>query len=411
MQLVPKDRIRDRHAVVLSGGGGFGAFEVGVLKALVEGRSPATGGKRLDAAIFTGTSVGAFNAAVLASKADMDIHAAVKFLEDIWLNRISGELGENGVLRIRGNPWSLFDLEKLMSNRWEYISEATADAAYLSMTAGKRLADFFASDSSLIDRTMEMLDFSSFISTDPLLKLVGETISLTELNRSRKILKIAATNWLSGELRIFVHDPYTGSYKNGGTGSVRFSKEEPLVERTWPSALLASTAIPGVFPAIPIQGAPYVDGGVVMNTPLRPAVDAGATSVHLVCVNPDASELPINHGLHVFERLMNLAVSATLNDDVEKIRHVNSMIELSTELSFIKGYQQITVHRYSPKIEIGGIASMLDFRRSSVRRRIEIGDMTAKNHDCVKEKCVLLNKGSQVANWEYRGLQNAQATR
>ena len=402
MQSESKLKIRDRHAVVLSGGGSFGAFEVGVLKALANGQSPATGGKRLRASIFTGTSVGAYNAALLAAKADMGMSAAMKNLESIWLKRISGELADNGVLRIRGVPWTLFDLEKLIRKRWEYITEATADAAFLSVTAGKRLAEFFSSDSSLIDRTMEMLDFSSFVSTDPLTKLVGETITLQELNRSRLILKIAATNWVSGNLRIFVHDPYRADRQNSASEMLKFSKEEALTEKTWPSALLASTSIPGVFPAVPIEGAPYVDGGVVMNTPLRPAVDAGATAVHLICINPDASELPVNNGLHIFERLMNLAVSATLNDDVEKIRNVNSMIEVSNELGFIKGYQQITVHRYNPKIELGGIASMLDFRLSSVRRRIEIGEMTAKNHDCAKEKCVLPRNGSRNAPWEKR---------
>src|SRR5690242_15906006 len=127
MQSATRPKIRDRHAVVLAGGGSFGAFEIGVLKALANGQSPATGGKRLNAAIFTGTSVGAYNAAVLASRSQMEMNAAVKNLESIWLNRISGELADNGVLRIRGVPWSLFDLEKLIRKRWEYISEATSD--------------------------------------------------------------------------------------------------------------------------------------------------------------------------------------------------------------------------------------------------------------------------------------------
>lgn len=410
MQSETKHKVRDRHAVVLSGGGSFGAFEIGVLKALVNGHSPAMGGERLNATIFTGTSVGAYNAAFLASKADMDMNAAVKNLESIWLNRIAGELADNGVLRIRGNPWSLFDLEKLLRKRWQYISDATSDAAFLSLAAGKQLAGFFASDSSLVDRTMEMLDFSSFVSTEPLLRLIGETVSLPELKRSKRILKIAATNWLSGNLRIFVHDPFDdrGNHKSKGAEAVKFTKEEPLTGKIWPSALLASTAIPGVFPAIAIEGSPYVDGGVVMNTPLRPAVDAGATTVHLICINPDARELPVNNGLHIFERLMNLAVSATLNDDVEKIRHINSLIEGSTELSLVKGYQQIAVHRYNPKIELERIASMLDFRKSSVRRRIEIGELTAKNHDCVKEKCVLPRRASQGASSEDRGVQKTR---
>jgi NTE family protein len=47
-------------ALVLSGGGAYGAFSVGVIKALFAGRSPSTGYQPLQPGIFTGTSVGAF---------------------------------------------------------------------------------------------------------------------------------------------------------------------------------------------------------------------------------------------------------------------------------------------------------------------------------------------------------------
>jgi NTE family protein len=44
-------------------------------------------------------------------------------------------------------------------------------------------------------------------------------------------------------------------------------------------ALLASTAIPGVFPAVLIDGREHMDGGVVDNTPLDIAVDSGARDI------------------------------------------------------------------------------------------------------------------------------------
>ena len=55
-----------RQAVVLSGGGANGAYEVGVLLALCEGASPATDYVPLSAEIYTGTSVGAYNVAFMA---------------------------------------------------------------------------------------------------------------------------------------------------------------------------------------------------------------------------------------------------------------------------------------------------------------------------------------------------------
>jgi NTE family protein len=44
-------------------------------------------------------------------------------------------------------------------------------------------------------------------------------------------------------------------------------------------ALLASTAIPGVFPSVVIDGREHMDGGVVDNTPIDIAVDDGARDV------------------------------------------------------------------------------------------------------------------------------------
>lgn len=47
-------------------------------------------------------------------------------------------------------------------------------------------------------------------------------------------------------------------------------------------AVAASAAIPGVFPAVEIDGRQLVDGGVANNTPISHAVDAGATTVYVL---------------------------------------------------------------------------------------------------------------------------------
>ena len=47
-------------------------------------------------------------------------------------------------------------------------------------------------------------------------------------------------------------------------------------------AVLASSAIPGVFPAVEIDGRLLMDGGVVNNTPITAAIDAGASEVYVL---------------------------------------------------------------------------------------------------------------------------------
>jgi NTE family protein len=52
-------------------------------------------------------------------------------------------------------------------------------------------------------------------------------------------------------------------------------------------AVLASTAIPAIFPPVEVDGDRYIDGAVVNNVPLRRAIDAGATKiVVLLCTPP-----------------------------------------------------------------------------------------------------------------------------
>lgn len=58
---------------------------------------------------------------------------------------------------------------------------------------------------------------------------------------------------------------------------------EPLVSVT--EAIIASSAIPVVFPAVPLNGSTWVDGGVRRSTPIRAAFDAGATHVFAIAAS------------------------------------------------------------------------------------------------------------------------------
>src|SRR5215471_20501067 len=122
---------KTKTAVALSGGGAYGAYEVGVLKSLVNGQSRAVNGVPLEPGILTGTSVGNFNAAVLAMFPDSAIEG-VKRLERIWLDDIAdgGGVHGNGIYRIRGNPEGYLEGSGL-KNPLEPLFRAAADAAYL----------------------------------------------------------------------------------------------------------------------------------------------------------------------------------------------------------------------------------------------------------------------------------------
>ena len=98
-------RSQRKTALVLSGGGAYGAYEAVIIKALYAGESPATEFTPLDADVLTGTSVGSFNAAVLAMNLDSARASALR-LEKLWTTDIAnrGDGRGNGVYRIRSNP-------------------------------------------------------------------------------------------------------------------------------------------------------------------------------------------------------------------------------------------------------------------------------------------------------------------
>jgi NTE family protein len=69
--------------------------------------------------------------------------------------------------------------------------------------------------------------------------------------------------------------------------------------------LLASTAMPGIFPPVPIDGRNYIDGGVANNVPIAPAVDMGATTVYVMDATSHSRQRrplnrPMDYLLHAF---------------------------------------------------------------------------------------------------------------
>jgi NTE family protein len=82
-------------------------------------------------------------------------------------------------------------------------------------------------------------------------------------------------------------------------------------------ALLASTAIPGVFPPVTIGHREYVDGGVANHTPVSIALELGATVVYVLPVGyPWLNHQPTNAlgmALHALARIVEQKLDADVN--------------------------------------------------------------------------------------------------
>jgi len=385
-------------AVVLSGGGAYAAYEVGVMKALFRGVSPATRGVPLNAGIFTGTSAGAFNSALMAMQSNLSLAASVENLEQIWFNEICNAPGTsgNGVVRLRGDVLNVRGVAQ--------VREFMDDALYFAQTLFRQGLAFARSTASLPKRLIDSIDVSAFISTEPFLETIKRTIDLDKVRTSSRLLTVAATNWSAGLLAVF--------------------ENRHLTDEVGGLAIRASAAIPGVFPPVEINGDLHVDGGVIMNTPLKCAIDAGADELHVVYLNPDVKNIArenLQSTFQIFDRVFSIAVANMVNQDVETAEWVNQGIEALERLSseaeptdsdatqFVRvasrvlahlksgqAYRKITVHRYSPREDLGGMTGILDFGRQRIQDLIDRGYQDCVQHDCAKSHCVIPNSGSTV---------------
>jgi NTE family protein len=99
-------------------------------------------------------------------------------------------------------------------------------------------------------------------------------------------------------------------------------------------ALLASCAIPGVFPPVTIGRRDYVDGGVANHTPITVAVELGATEIFVLPVSyPWLNREPTNAlgmALHALARIVDQKLDAdvAMHADVANI-HVMPVLDIA----------------------------------------------------------------------------------
>jgi len=94
-------------------------------------------------------------------------------------------------------------------------------------------------------------------------------------------------------------------------------------------ALLASTAIPGLFPSVRINEREHLDGGVVDNTPLNVAIDDGAEEVLAISLMGGAEyELIPNTIPELIARTLQLSLHHQMLSDYERLRQRARIIVL-----------------------------------------------------------------------------------
>ena len=289
--------------LVLTGGGARAAYQVGVLKALAQIRRDcgATGSGN-PFPVITGTSAGAINAAALACRAD-DFDAAVHGLCEVWENFHAEQVYRSdsiGVIRT-GARWLTMMSVGWVIARWRR-----------------------ARPRSLLDNA-------------PLAELLQRMVSSERLHVVMRqghlqALAVTASSYGSG-----LHVTFYEATRDilPWTRSQRIAVRDTI---TVPH-LLASSAIPFVFPAVPLSIDGHIeycgDGSMRQSAPISPAVHLGAQRILVVGAGRMHEPPGERSGSSEYPNLAQIAGHALSNIfldalavDVERLQRINSTLQL-----------------------------------------------------------------------------------
>ncbi len=240
---------QERVAIVLSGGGARGAYEAGALSVLL----PVLEGRGERPRILVGTSAGAVNVGFLASHAQVPLDQLIAEALASWA-----------------------------SMSWSKVARPLVSAASLRRLGG------YAGEVLGVPG----LQIESLLDPAPLRRTLRQRIDFDQLAGNIEsgrldCAAVVASSALTGRSVVFhagLRSPRADHRRGIDYVATALAEEH----------VLASAAIPAVFPAVHVERPHaargwYFDGGTHLNTPIKPALELGAERVVVVAVSPVAS--------------------------------------------------------------------------------------------------------------------------
>ena len=275
-----------RIALVLPGGGARSAWQVGVVKAIA-GWYPS--GAVLPFQVLCGTSAGAINATVLGAHAD-DFGRGAAELARVWGGFHVGQVFRAGTLDM--------------------------------LRSGLRLVLALATGGWLLPVPRALLDNA------PLRTLLARNIDFGRLRQA-----IAASR--PDALAISATSLTRGSIDDIRRVLAAFRSLGPRRQVRGPSKigldhLMASSAVPFLFPPVAMAGAHFSDGALRQSTPLAPAIHLGAERILVIGVRhagtPQAAAGPPPNMAEQFGFMLDALFMDGLHADLERLNRVNALL-------------------------------------------------------------------------------------
>ncbi|MBB6623646.1 patatin-like phospholipase family protein [Clostridium gasigenes] len=246
--------------LVLSGGGGKGAYELGVWKALKE--------LGLDKyiSVFSGTSIGAFNAVLFAQD---DMMLAEQLWDEVTMDKLV--------------PISKFELFK----------------KGMGLIIGTKNPNFAK---KYMNQKLE----EGTVSKDGAVKIIEKYLKVDMIKERKKICYVTCTELPELKVKYFRLNDYDSKIAK--------------------AMILASASLPLIYDSTPVFENSYVDGGIVDNTPIQPVYGENCDVIIIVSLSKDAKVdrllYPNTHIIEIYPRnLVETILTGTLNLDKESKRN------------------------------------------------------------------------------------------
>jgi NTE family protein len=283
---------RGHVALVLTGGGARAAYQIGFLRCLARNMPAERFG------IITGVSAGAINAAFLAAHSG-SLADAVDELSEIWSGLSPENVFRVGSMSLAGSV-----------ARW-----------VLRLVSGGGLA---------MPKTKGLLD------TTPLRGLLegclrpvdGEIPGIAANVDGGRLSAVALTtlNYGTGQTVTWVH----GHEIAGWERATRMGVSTRLTV----DHVMASAALPLMFPAVRLKGSWCGDGGVRMLTPLAPAIHLGADRILAISTRYARSRQEADQPLirdypppaQIAGTLLNAIFLDSVDQDALRLERINSLL-------------------------------------------------------------------------------------
>ena len=310
-------------ALMLPGGGARGAYQVGVLKAIAEFNTQSTGNPDINPfPIICGTSAGAINAGVLGSYA-CHFNQGVTEMEKVW-----GEMRSERIFHTDVITTLRYSL------RW-----------FASMYLG-----FFG-----------FRPPRSLLNNAPLAKLLSNKFIQEGVQKAIKtgVLHALAIN-ASGYTRSSAISFFQG---HANIQEWRRGRREGLRAPLDIQHLLASSALPVIFPAAKIGNEYYGDGGMRQTAPLSAPIHLCAKRILVITTRNQAQdEVPdssINYPSlgEIGGAMMDIIFMDNLNADIDRLIRVNELVDKLTPKEREKSnLHKIDVLMIEPSADVRDIA-------------------------------------------------------